>query len=922
MNHHYRAMPILLALVLGLGLNGCSKNPEDHFQAGKSLMEKTEYRAAILELKTALQQQPNNGEARLLLAQAYLAGNAYVDAEKELRRALELGIAAERILPDLAKALNQLGEPEKALQLDYPSSAAKGSALAAFQAARAEALFSLKRPEDARQAIALGEQANPDQPDLVLLKARLAAAEKNLTEAHRLIDTAVSRIPKFLDGHYFKAALFEAEKKPESAIESYRQALALDPKAYRAHLAISDIQYRGGDHDAALKSLQAAEKSAPNMPLVKYARGIYELRNNNLRAANDALSEVLRAAPDYLPAVLASAIANLGLGNFEQSLKSAQLVQARQPDNPMAARVIVASQLKSGDTKEALATLAPLLKSRPDDAQLLTLAGEAYFQNKDYQRALSALKQAEALAPNNPEIRNRQAASLFALGQTDSALAELEEASKLSDQVSRLDVALVTIHLQRKEFDQALQAIAALEKKLPNSPFTHNMRGVALIGKQDRAAARKSFEQAVTLDPKFYPAVANLARMDLADKQNDSARKRFETLLNKDPNNLQAMLALAELSLLNKQENNYVAWLEKAVKAHPKAMPPRAQLSRYYLAKKDTSKALALANEAVKANPDDLQALNLLGATQLAANDAEAAVATFRQLVAKAPKSPDAQLRVGLAQAAAKNPVEARKELNKALELKADFVPAMDALIRIELLDKKPDAALQLAKRIQSVSSKSALGYDREGGIHMGQGRYGPAVKAYQLALDRGAGTQGLLKLHGALTRSGDTKAAQARLDAWVKANPKDLTARAYAASQAMRGGQTKAAITQYEEILRQRPNEAMALNNLANLYQEGKDPRALEFAERAYKALPQHTAVQDTLGWILVEQGQLKRGLDLLAKAAGQAGNTPTIQYHYAVALARSGDKAKAREVLQKVLSGQQPFPELNAAKALLTSL
>jgi putative PEP-CTERM system TPR-repeat lipoprotein len=915
-------LPTLLASLLILALGGCGKNPEQHLQEGKAHMEKSDYKAAILELKTTLQAQANNGEARRLLGQAYLATNAYAEAEKELRKALELGVAAEQVLPDLAKTLNRMGEQKKVLELALPSTGISGQPLAAFQAMRAEALFSLGKPEEAKQAIAAAQQADSKQVDLLLLQARLAAAEKNPALSHQLIDAALASDGRFIDGYYFKAALFEAEKKPDLAIQAYEKVLTLDAKAYRAHLAISDIQFRRGQKEAGEKALKAAEGTAPNMPLVKYARGIHELRNNNLKAASEALQQVLRTAPDYMPAQLANAMANLGLGNFEQSLKSAQLVLAKQPNNVLAARVIAASQLKTGDAKEALATLAPLLKSRPDDAQLLALAGEAYFQNKDYQRALASLKQAEALVPDNAEIKNRQAASLLALGQTDQALSELEEATKLSDKVSRADIALVTIHLQRKEFDQALQAVDALEKKLPNNALTHNMRAVALLGKQDKANARKSLEKAVALDAKFYPAVANLARLDLTDKQPDAARKRFENLLAKDPNNLKAMLAVAELSLLNKQEKDYVSWLEKAAKAHPNALQPRAQLSRYYLAKKDTGKALAAAHEAVKNNPEDPQALNLLGATQLASNDAKSSVETYRQLAQKAPNSADAQLRLGLALAADKDVGEARKNLNKALQLKADFIPAMDALIRIEMTGKNPDAALQWAKKIQSTQTKSPLGFDREGDILMSQQRFAPAAKAYQQALDKGSGTQGLIKLHSALVRSGETKAAQGKLETWVKGHPTDLAARAYLAGQAMQSGQDKVAIAQYEEILRQRPSEAMALNNLANLYQRNKDPRALTLAEKAYQALPQHTAIQDTLGWILVEQGQQKKGLDLLAKAAGQTGNNPTIQYHYAVALAQDGNKTKAKEVLQKALAGTAKFPEAEAAKALLGSL
>ena len=61
------------------------------------------------------------------------------------------------------------------------------------------------------------------------------------------------------------------------------------------------------------------------------------------------------------------------------------------------------------------------------------------------------------------------------------------------------------------------------------------------------AGARKQFEQALAIDPAFFPAAANLARLDLADKKPDDAKKRFDDVLAKDPKNVAALLAIAEL---------------------------------------------------------------------------------------------------------------------------------------------------------------------------------------------------------------------------------------------------------------------------------------------------------------------------------------------------------------------------------------
>ncbi|OZA26024.1 MAG: hypothetical protein B7X91_10990 [Hydrogenophilales bacterium 17-64-11] len=72
----------------------------------------------------------------------------------------------------------------------------------------------------------------------------------------------------------------------------------------------------------------------------------------------------------------------------------------------------------------------------------------------------------------------------------------------------------------------------------------------------------------------------------------------------------------------------------------------------------------------------------------------------------------------------------------------------------------------------------------------------------------------------------------------------------------------------------------------------------------------------------MLVQTNQTARGLDLLRRAAAAAPQSGSIRYHYAAALARSGNKARARAELQKLLAETPAFPETQAAKALLDSL
>jgi predicted Zn-dependent protease len=84
----------------------------------------------------------------------------------------------------------------------------------------------------------------------------------------------------------------------------------------------------------------------------------------------------------------------------------------------------------------------------------------------------------------------------------------------------------------------------------------------------------------------------------------------------------------------------------------------------------------------------------------------------------------------------------------------------------------------------------------------------------------------------------------------------------------------------------------------------------------------PNAPEVMDTLGMLLLEKDETKRGLRLLRKASDKAPNNPNIRYHFAQALAHSGDKVQARQVLNELLNTKQPFAEKKEARALLQAL
>jgi Flp pilus assembly protein TadD len=105
--------------------------------------------------------------------------------------------------------------------------------------------------------------------------------------------------------------------------------------------------------------------------------------------------------------------------------------------------------------------------------------------------------------------------------------------------------------------------------------------------------------------------------------------------------------------------------------------------------------------------------------------------------------------------------------------------------------------------------------------------------------------------------------------------------------------------------VITAEPDDSPTLNNYANLLLQLNDPAAQAQAEKALKLSPSNPFYADTLGWILIQKGQLETGLRHLREARLRSPESGEIRFHLAYALARNGRKAEAKEELSAALTG-----------------
>ena len=901
----------ILALLATIILVGCGgEKPDSMLTSAKDYMAKNDIKAAVIQLKNALQSNPNLAEARFLLGKALLESGNPMGAEVELRKAAELKHPADQVTPLLARAQLMLGQSKKIIddlanvQLTSPESKAD------LQTTVGQAYLTMGKPEAALKAFEAALAAFPNYGPAMIGQARIKAANGDLPGALALLGSTLEKSPKLYDAWQLKGDIFNAQGDPKGSLEAYRKALEIKPDHLPAYFLLISRLIQDGNLEEAGKQLEAMKKVSSTAPQTSYLQAQLFYRLKNFKAAQQAIQQHLTITPE----------STLGLqltGAIEYELKSYSMAEndllkalQKTPELGMARRILIASYLRSGQPAKALSTLQPLLDKIDNDSNMLALAGEVFMQNGDADKADAYFSKAAALDPTNTGKRTSVALSHLVKGETETANRELEQIASV-DKGIYADLVLIASLLKSRQFDQALKSIASLEKKQPENPLAQYLRGTALLGTGDVAAARKSFEQTLVVNPTYFPATASLANLDLADKKPEEARKRFEAVIAKDPKNVQALLALAELRAKTGGKPDEVADLiNKAVMANPAEATPRLALIGLYLSAKEPKKALSAAQDALGVLPDRPEILDAAGRAQQAAEEFNQALATYGKLASLLPNSPQPYLRMAEIQVAAKNKEAAKQSLQKALSVKADSVEAQRGIMMLDLDAGRTSEALARARQVQKQRPTEAVGYLLEGDLHVLKKSWSEAANVYRTGIKQSGATELAIKLHAALIAGGGSSEADKFADSWLKDHAKDLQFRFYLAEAATAHKDYATASKHYRVLVDAEPNNAAILNNLAWTSAQNKDPKAIEYAEKAYKMAPDQPALMDTLGVLLVEKGETVRGLDLLQKAVSLAPQSALIRLNFAKALVKTGKKDEAKKELDELAKLGEKFP------------
>jgi putative PEP-CTERM system TPR-repeat lipoprotein len=928
----YFATRLSVVLVMGLGLSASVlASPEkasSYYEDALKRYEKDEIPAAVIQLKNAIQQDQKMLAAHLLLGKALLRNGDLKGAEAAFEEALKQGVNRGEVALPLGQVYLALGRPEAVI--DKISASGLSPALQVeVLTMRANAYYEAGNPILANQSLDNAKAIDPRSASPLVAEVPMLLAAGRLEHAKEKAGRAVELAPNDASVWNVKGSVLHASFDASGALAAYGKALSIAPNHVDARVARAALLIDLKRNSEARTDLEFMKSAASDDPRAAYLRAVMAGQLGDAKATTDALTEVTRTIDSLPPPwlarreqlLMAAALAHYGLGSHGRAREYLDVLITRSPNNFAAKKLLASIYVDTKEYGRALPLLEALQRAKPDDPQLMYLLGSVNLAQRRYAQASNLLEQAAARS-GSPDINRSLGFSQLGLGQADKGMANLEKAYAANPTDARAGMALATTYMQFSKFDKAIKIAEALVKRDPDNLTALNFLGTLKGTTGDKVAARAIYQQVLTKNSSFVPSVLNLVRLDVNEKRFDDARRRLDALLKQESNDYRVLF---EYGLLEQRVNRpveAVRYLTKAGDIQRSDPGPTLLLIDLHLRLREGDQAVNAAKLLASKFSTNVKVQLKLAQTYLATGDVVSARTILSSATRLAEFEPRSQVAIAKLQMAAVNPDGAAYSISKALQGNPDDLSALAMAVQVEA--KRGNAAkADEALRVLNDKHPASLEAIRAGAdLSLSRGHYPVAIAGYRKLLSRQESTGNALALVNAHMAAGESAKAAAFLENWTRSHPKDVSSFKALAEAQFRAGQLAPAKKTYLQVIAFSPDDAVSLNNFANLLLQTNDPAAQEMAERALKLSPNHPSYADTLGWILVNKGQVEAGLRYLRDARLRSPDSGEIRFHLAYALAKLGRKDEARDELRSALGALRGNPENRTLSQLRAEL
>lgn len=910
-----------LALLLTVILTGCNDNKTsaEYVEEAKSALEVGQQSVAIISLKNSLKTDANNAEARFLLGSVYAEQGLWVNAGKELLRAVKTGYAKDKLYALLAKVHYNEGDSVAIEELLTGSDSYRDITLLEIKAFLAMAY--LKENDIPRTEAALSDllKSKVETKFTQLGQAIQFWLKEDNKKALEIITQVLDHNPKFSEALEYQAYFLSNEQRHEESAESFDLYLKIHPQASQIRLKYMMALAEAANFTEAETQADLLMAISSNNPLVNQVKSQCRLIENDFIEAKHFAEIALRTQNDLLIANIVAGYSAYKIGQLELAYNYLTKVKSKLTLQHPARKLLIALSIELGYGEEAYEELSKAPTGKSDSNVLMYTASEL-IKVGGFKQAEELMLKANELEPENSAIVYQR--GIMKLLSGDSLAVDLFDKMLKINPDSNIAVAMLVISLlEEGDFTQALQLTNKIKESNPQ--LSYSLLGGINNKRGDLDKAEEAFLHVISLNPNHLAALYNLAKINEHRNSNKTAVSYYQRMLSADNQHMPAILGLLKLAKDPILSSSIESIFQKNLANNPKDSIANFAMVEFFISTVNLNDAKKVIETGLSQLPNDVKLLVSRANIEAYEKDYNSSLATLNMVLSIDPKAFGVHLSKSKIYLAMGDLNLAISEQEKVVEMKPGVLTFKVGLAELYLQNSNIVKVKSLIEKLTDKDKSAVRIIELQGQIALAEKNYQQAARAFEDVYNQQPSERVLLSLIGSLQRIGlEEKALKLIND--IKEDDKALPLKLVLKQAELYSIlHPKKAINLYKELAKKTNNHYVILNNLAMLYlQQGENQEALVVATQAMQAEPNTTAIQDTYGLALLNMNENKRALEILENVYKSSPGSLNYSLHYAQALMANNKAVEAKELIEKIdesLLGQQDQLKYQKLKELL---